>query len=461
MKNLNRRSFFVTLAAASTGQAASERYPLKWKAVTGIENNGVVAGKIDGKVRLFVTGRMHYRNPPPLAGYLVSLDAAGQILYKDRAHSGGICVFPSFLEPKGVGPSVFYACGPYQPDSVGEARLVNAYDGRTRWTQPTSNQFFGNGSCVLADVDGDGEEELVYGDQAAVRCFRARDGKLKWLYNDRVTICHGRLAYGEINQDSRPELVFGTEYSNADKSSSMVAINGRGNVLWRKDGIAGDMGSTPAVLADVDGDGHLEILKVELDLLGREKMPYAGLFCYRGDGTLKYRADFGVSGMAVGDLDGDGFPEAVGISDGRDGGVNGRNEIRCLDLRTGKMKWTTPVPRAWLGSQDPVMADLTGDGRLNILVSSSNPSGYGRRKGEEPYGDIYIVDGRGKIVWNTTLPDFVHQPFVSDIDGDGRNEIVLACHDGTIYCYGTPGKAGRLWSVTGGSFERTYGAEPL
>ncbi len=458
---MNRRCFLgslaVTLAAVPR---AGDRYPLKWKATTGLENNGAVAGMVDGKVRLFITGRVHYRNPPPLSGFLVSLDGAGRLLYKNQAHTGGISVFPSFLEPKGLGACVFYACGAYEPSSVGEARLVRARDGSTIWSQPTSNQFFGNGSCVLADVDGDGEEELVYGDQAAMRCFRASDGKLKWIYNDRVSICHGRMAYGEINHDSRPELVFGNEYSNPDKTSSVVAMTGGGKVLWRRDGIAGDMGSTPIVLADVDGDGQLEILKVELDLLGREKMPYAGMFCYRGNGSLKYRANFGVSGMAVGDLDGDGILEAVGISDSRDGGSNGKSEIRCLNLKTGRMKWTTPVPRTWLGSQDPVMADLTGGGQLNLLVTTSNPSGYGRRKGVPPYGDVYIVDREGKIVWTTTLPDFIHQPFVSDVDGDGRNEMVLACHDGSIYCYATPGRAGKLWSVTGGSFRRTYSVEP-
>ena len=70
------------------------------------------------------------------------------------------------------------------------------------------------------------------------------------------------------------------------------------------------------------------------------------------------------------------------------------------------------------------------------------------------------MDRTGRIVWSKTLPDFIHQPFVSDIDGDGLNEMVLACHDGTVYCYATPGRAGTLWSVTGNGFTRTYFAGP-
>lgn len=419
----------------------------------------MIAGEVDGEVRIFLASDEFYRSsPPPHAGFLTCLNASGQQVFKKEADSGGISVFPNFLEPPGVGPSIFYASGPYTTGSVGEACLVSARNAQIIWSKPTTNRFYGNGCCVMADVDGDGSEELVYGDQAAVRCFRAKDGELKWVYNDHISICHGRMAFGDINGDGKAELVLGTEYANEDRTSSVLALDGKGHLVWRKNGIKGDMGSTPAVIIDVDGDGRPEILKVELDLLNQAKMPWAGLFCFRGDGTIKYRADFGCSGMAVGDIDGDGVPEAVGISDSRDGGTLAvdRNEIRCLNLETGRLKWRTPVTRTWLGSQDPSIADLSGKARLDVVVTTSNPSGYGYRKGHPPFGDAYIVNSQGQIVWKTTLPDFIHQPFVSDIDKDGRNELILPCHDGSVRCYSTQGRPGKLWSLTGANLRRTY-----
>ena len=469
--NWSRRSF-LQLATCAVGVHLADRsaigsrgvkYPVKWKIQTGLENEGVIAGEVDGELRIFLTSQVFYNaSPPPHAGFLSSFGASGQLIFKKEADRGGISVFPSFLEPRGIGPSVFYASGPGTPGSVGEARLVSACSGQVIWNKPTTNQYFGNGCCVMADVDGDGIEELVYGDAAAVRCFRARDGELKWVYDDHIAICWGRMAFGDINGDGKPELVLGTEYANEDHSSSLLALDGRGKLLWRKNGIKGDMGSTPAVIIDVDGDNRPEILKVELDLEHRARMPWAGLFCFRGDGTLKYRADFGCSGMAVGDIDGDGVPEAVGITSSRDGGslAVDRNEIRCIDLERGKLKWTTPVSRTWLGSQDPTMADLSGNGKLDVVVTTSNPSGYGYRKGQPAYGDAYIVNPHGEIIWKETLPDYILQPFVSDVDRDGHNEIVLACHDGSVRCYATQGKPGKLWSVTGANLHRTYSVWP-
>lgn len=465
-RNWTRRSFLralsypvgISLAGRMFAGSTKDTFPLKWKVQTGLANNGVIAGEVDGEVRIFLASDEFYRLPAPHAGFLTSLSATGRQVFKRKVDRGEISVFPNFVEPHGIGPAIFYASSPDTNGFVGEARLVSARSGEVIWSKPTTNQFSGNGCCVMADIDGDGTEELVYGDQAAVRCFRAKDGELKWVYADRISICHGRMAFGDINGDGKPELVLGTEFANEDHTSSVLALDGKGHLLWRRDGIKGDMGSTPAVILDVDGDGRPEILKVELDLLNQSKMPWAGLFCFREDGSIKYRADFGCSGMAVGDIDGDGVPEAVGITDSRDGGslAIDKNEIRCLDLQTGKLKWTTQVSRTWLGSQDPVMADLSGNGKLDVVVTTNNPSGYGHREGHPSYGDAYVVNSLGKLVWKTTLPDFIPEPFVSDVDKDGYNEMVLACHDGSVNCYGTKGSAGKLWSLTGANFHRTY-----
>lgn len=480
MEFRTRRSFLDLLAwsagihltsrvVSGHSLASSEgRFPQKWKIHTGLEHHGVVIGKVDGQERIFIAARIPWDTQilkipgaqhPPRAGLLLAMDGSGRLVFITLAGTAGISVFPNFLEIRGLGPCVFYACGPGTEGSLGEVRLVSARDGHIIWRGPTTTSNFANGSCVLGDIDGDGQEELVYADEKAVYCVRPTEGKVKWVYSDRVAICHGRLAGGDINGDGKAEVVLGTAYSNADGSSAMLALDASGRLLWRKDGIVGDMGSTPAVIFDIDGDQKPEVLKVEYDLVGRGKMPWSGLYCFRSDGSLKYRADFGCGGMAVGDLDGDGIPEAVGVTDGRDGGTHGKKEIRCFSLKTGSLKWATPINRAWLGCQDPVMADLTGKGEWNVLLTTNNPSGYGRLKSAPPYGDAYVVNQRGEIIWQATFPDYIPIPFVSDVDGDGRNEMILACHDGTIYCYGTPGKAGRLWSVTGGNFRRTYATQ--
>ncbi|MCD6505605.1 hypothetical protein J7M22_03165 [Candidatus Poribacteria bacterium] len=107
----------------------------------------------------------------------------------------------------------------------------------------------------------------------------AVDGRLLWEYADRVHICWGKSAIGDIDGDGKLEIIFGTEYANSNGTSSVVALNYDGNVLWRYDGIPGDCGSSKDIslcqlVFDVDGDGKKELL----------------VFC--GNGTITAFTDF-------------------------------------------------------------------------------------------------------------------------------------------------------------------------
>jgi len=73
-----------------------------------------------------------------------------------------------------------------------------------------------------------------------------------------------------------------------------------------------------------------------------------------------------------------------------------------------------------------------------------------RRTGYQLAGVVAATIDR-PIIWRTMVDDYVHQPFVGDIDGDGRNEIIIPGGDGLVTCLRTPGRsAGAPWSMTGG-----------
>jgi len=296
----------------------------------------------------------------------------------------------------------------------------------------------GNGDFIDCDIEGDGREELLFsvgGLHHHVVCADLKTGEEIWRYDDRVTICWGRLAIADIDLDGDLEVVFGTEYGNPDGTSSIVVLSSDGGLKWRDDSIPGDAGSTPTMLADVNGDGLLEILKVEIDLCGRDGHT-SSVLCLDAHGSRLYSTPFGGSSIAIADVDGDGSLEGVGLTSGRDGGNHVLSEMVCLDLSTGKRKWTRAVPRVYL-SGDPVIASMGDDEGLDTLVTTGMPSGYGRIPGKEPWGSAYMFSPSGKLVWHQEFPDWAGDPLACDIDSDGFLEFMIPSYEGRICAWKT------------------------
>ncbi|MEA2399313.1 MAG: cell wall-associated protease, partial [Thermoleophilaceae bacterium] len=173
-----------------------------------------------------------------------------------------------------------------------------------------------------------------------------------------------------------------------------------------------------------------------------------------------------VGSVAVGDIDGDGAPEVIAQS--FNGGLyawhrNGRRvkgfpvAIPPRPTFVAPHGGTAPGTSAdWCRRSHPavygqrysdygaisapVLADLNGDRRLDIVSAQSNQC-------------VYAVSGRGKVQWaaspNDTHADtskIADTPAVGDLDGDGRPEVVLGTGEvaGSI-----PQTTGRLYALDG------------
>ena len=439
---------------------------------TGMRNFSVVEVAAGGRRVLATTGEYGKAASVKLAtkdgvvgehhvsSAIVCFDSDGDALFRKdftlARDNSSISVYPTFIDTTGNGVwAISYIAGPR-----GEHDLwLTTLDGNPIWSVPAPGKNkWGNGSCVHGDIDGDGRVEIVYGCNSAVVCVDALTGRVRWVYDDDVAICHGRLALGDVNGDGEPEICFGTEYSDdQDKHlSSMVVLNRFGEELARKRRIVGDLGSTQTVLADIDGDGCLEILNTSQNLCWNEPRHPAAVFAF--DGSLKECLPpiaNGAPRFTVADIDGDGRLEAVGLTDYRDGGPLARFAVVCVDLAEGGVKWTMPIPRCWLAG-DPVCADIDGDGAPEILLTTNYPSGYAFQPGTRPWSDMLVVKADGSPVFRKTFPDMIYSPIVTDLRGDGSTVIVAPCYDGRIYSIETPAKACETnWPLNSGDMRRT------
>ncbi|MEZ4450522.1 MAG: VCBS repeat-containing protein [Nannocystaceae bacterium] len=191
-----------------------------------------------------------------------------------------------------------------------------------------------------------------------------------------------------------------------------------------------------------------------------------------GDGSVEHWNLPGqlcaTSGLAAGDIDGDGIVEIVGITD--------TFYIRAFE-HDGAVKWTTAA--SYQGDMSfcysaPAIADMEGDGKPEIIVGRVILNNDGTLKGKGAYGtgaasfssasfaaDIdgdgvqEVVVGNalykpdGSTIWYNNLSD--GYPAVADFDADGKPEIVVAglgavrlqnAGGGTIWSVPNPSQAG-------------------
>ncbi|KAF0245030.1 MAG: WD40 repeat-containing [Planctomycetota bacterium] len=180
-------------------------------------------------------------------------------------------------------------------------------------------------------------------------------------------------------------------------------------------------------LADCDGDGLPDIV---ISVWGEGKLP-GDLVALRGsDGAEIWRmknCQTRGSPPLARDLDGDGKPEILAAT--------GRQGLLCL-RRDGTVLWTftarAPGREFPFTSNAPLsVSDLDGDGRPEVLACLAD-------------GSLRCIRGAdGALLWTFRTRDSAIEAGldVLDCDGDGRPEVILAANDGYVYCLkGLPGK---------------------
>jgi len=265
------------------------------------------------------------------------------------------------------------------------------------WSYTTDNGY-GSGSPVIADIDGDGYPEVLVPTASAYPSYTGgvyalnSDGTLRWKYQagDSDTGDYGTYAtppLADIDGDGKLETVF------PSLKGKIIAVDENGTQMWVVDK---GSGGTRSVIADVTGDAGLEVV------VGAASKTF---LLKASDGTQIWEAPYRMlCDPAIADLDGDGNLEVVFSATGR--------FIVALNAEDGTLWWTSALMGQDAQNNLSIISDINSDGYPDVVAGSRDKK-------------LYVFSGlNGWKLWDYSLVGRSFSAAVADFNGDGYDDVV-------------------------------------
>jgi hypothetical protein len=300
--------------------------------------------------------------------------------------------------------------------SSGDKVFVWTLDGVAVAGWPQSLKGTGQAPPAVGDLDGDGVPEIVqvarglkYSDTTQLHAFRADGTSVAGWPVAFPNLIFNTVALADLDGNGGLDLL--VQVGRWPPAGSVTVLSGDGRTLgkgWEPKELGG-LPVGPTAVADLDGDGRLEVIHLSQENL-TVRTAEGGLakgFPIAAESGRAFSA-----GVAVGDL----YPQLPGlevvvpeVSTGAGGAV------RLQGFTAGgKPLYGFPLTLAadGAGASIPSLGDLDGDGKLEIVLVV-------RGKG------IVVVGPDAKVSAPiATLADATASVQLVDLDGDGKLDLL-------------------------------------
>jgi len=298
-------------------------------------------------------------------------------------------------------------------------------------------QVLNSGDVDFADVDGDGDQDVLITGQLhysvdknySILYKNDGDGNFEPFFDDFIEVGYGSSDFADVDGDGDLDVVISGSTKAQNLQTKLYLNDGTGFFTEKADALFAGIIRGQVLFNDVDNDGDQDLL-----LTGMMSFPDQVTKLYKNDGLGGFTEvttnleQLNRSSIVAGDVNNDGYDDVVLV-----GAIGSGSTVVSpkLYLNDGAGAYEAPIALTNSEIRKGVlrMADVDGDGDLDILASGES--------GGSSLVFYTFFNENGTFTQGSTTITGITNFEISDIDNDGDVDVIVLGKTGVYKNDGT------------------------
>ena len=277
-------------------------------------------------------------------------------------------------------------------------------------------------SVAIADLNSDGKLDLAVADtySGTVSVMLGNgDGSFRGSVSFSAGIGPHSVAVGDMNRDGKPDLAVANCFAGEGVSTVSVLLGSGDGTFPSYTQYQAGYSPTSAAMGDLNGDSKLDLAVVNYGYT-QDSPSSISVLLGHGDGSFGTKTDYQTgdhpNSAEIADLDGDGHLELIvanyistTVSVLRDDSHGG---LTVTSFAMGYYPYSLAI------------GDLNGDGRPDLATTNTAGPGFSTTEGVS----VVLGNGDGTFGVETRFGTGIYPQFVAigDLNGDGKPDLAVA-----------------------------------